>query len=349
MIQCAAIVHLAFSALRIQGKCETDFPADDNVMPILPVAEAAVKDQAQHLAVSTLCCDESRHSEEHRSPPRPSASSPIAATSQVADALVAGACAVLMSIESQGMAPPNHEAIMIHCAAIVHLASSARRIQGKCEVEGPAYVNVLPVLPLAGATVEDQAKHLAASTLGCDEARHVEGHRSPPQPSASAPIAASSQVDDTLVAGTCAVLMSMESQGIAPPNRTCFHAKVAPKVSVEVYLARIRKHVPCSDACFAIALVYIDRICRHDGGIEVSKLTLHRLILTAIVLATKFYDDDEDVHYHNAYFAKVGGISVQALNILEVRFLELLEWKLQVPVAEYEWYHARVRGVVQTC
>lgn len=128
---------------------------------------------------------------------------------------------------------------------------------------------------------------------------------------------------------------------------TVFHAKSVPRLSIDDYLRRIRQHQPCSDQCFVFALVYLDRIAQQEPWLSVTDLTSHRLFLTAIMLATRFHDDEEDVHYNNAWFAKLGGLGLTELGLCEARFLEFVGWRLSVSLAEYEAYHDRVRRAMR--
>ncbi|KAH9331738.1 hypothetical protein KI387_003846, partial [Taxus chinensis] len=43
-------------------------------------------------------------------------------------------------------------------------------------------------------------------------------------------------------------------------------------------------------------------------------------------------------HYNNDYFAKVGGLSLAEMNTLEVEFLFMLRFRLQVTVSVFESY-----------
>lgn len=61
----------------------------------------------------------------------------------------------------------------------------------------------------------------------------------------------------------------------------------------------------------------------------------YRLILTAVLLASKFFND---VFFGNHFVAYVGGIHLQELNQLEVEFVRLLGWKLWVDPEEYALY-----------
>lgn len=46
----------------------------------------------------------------------------------------------------------------------------------------------------------------------------------------------------------------------------------------------------------------------------------------------------DDVHFNNAFFARVGGVSVLELNRLELEFLFRLDFKLSVSISMFESY-----------
>lgn len=109
-------------------------------------------------------------------------------------------------------------------------------------------------------------------------------------------------------------------------NVTKFHALKAPAISIEQYLERIHKYASCSTECFILALIYIDRLIQRNNFI-LSELNVHRVCVTAILLAAKFFDD---AYYNNAYYAKVGGVLVSEMNGLEVEFLFRINFSLHV-------------------
>lgn len=95
-----------------------------------------------------------------------------------------------------------------------------------------------------------------------------------------------------------------------------FQSSVVPDISIHSYLERIALYSKCSEACFVIALVYIDRLIEAQE-ISVTLYNVHRLFITAILLATKLYDDE---YYNNSYYAKLGGIQIKEMNLLESEF-----------------------------
>jgi hypothetical protein len=60
------------------------------------------------------------------------------------------------------------------------------------------------------------------------------------------------------------------------------------------------------------------------------------VIISAILVAAKFFDD---AYYNNAYYAKVGGVTVSELNSLEVEFLFRINFSLRVSPELYRKYH----------
>jgi hypothetical protein len=63
----------------------------------------------------------------------------------------------------------------------------------------------------------------------------------------------------------------------------------------------ILKYAGCSPECFVLSLVYIDRLIQRNG-VTLCSLNIHRVIITSLMLAAKFFDDQ---YYNNAFYAKV--------------------------------------------
>lgn len=105
-----------------------------------------------------------------------------------------------------------------------------------------------------------------------------------------------------------------------------FHAQNVPVISIHSYLTRILKYCPMSSDIFLSLLVYFDRMSKNplsdqsDHGsrqmftstrlylgdehhpFAIDSYNIHRLVITAIVVASKFCSD---VFYTNSRYAKV--------------------------------------------
>lgn len=128
-----------------------------------------------------------------------------------------------------------------------------------------------------------------------------------------------------------------------PTNKSVnkFHALRPPAISIRDYLMRIAKYAACSGECFVLALVYIDRIIKDNPTFVVNSLNIHRLLITSVMLAAKFFDDQ---YFNNAYYAKVGGVPCVEMNSLEVEFLFMTNFTLFVATEEYRQYYTELHN-----
>lgn len=107
----------------------------------------------------------------------------------------------------------------------------------------------------------------------------------------------------------------------------CFFAKVPPQVPISYYINRLVVYSNCSSSAFIVMLIYLDRVQRSCPSLALNEMNCHRLILSALVLAIKYLEDDV---YLNSHYAFIGGISTSEMNDLELQFLELLGWNLNI-------------------
>jgi hypothetical protein len=145
---------------------------------------------------------------------------------------------------------------------------------------------------------------------------------SPPKPKQ-----AKSEACDKFIHGLGIVLSCwVQKSAIAskPQSIDRFHSSRPPAISVQDYIKRMRKHFLCSDECFVIALVYIDRVSKSNASMAVCDVTVHRLLLISVMLAVKFH---EDKHFNNAFYGKVGGLALKEVNLLERVLLKELKWE----------------------
>jgi hypothetical protein len=125
---------------------------------------------------------------------------------------------------------------------------------------------------------------------------------------------------------------------------TAFNSAQVPGIPLINYIERISKWSTCSGEAFFLALVYIDRMIKCNPAFLVTSLNVHRLALTGIMLAAKYFDDQ---HLNNHAYSKIGGISPQELNDLEVEFLFLVGFDLSVTPSTYERYYNELSKFVQ--
>jgi hypothetical protein len=70
---------------------------------------------------------------------------------------------------------------------------------------------------------------------------------------------------------------------------------------------------------------YVDKLCTMYPAFTISDLTVHRFLITAATVAAKGLSDS---FWTNSLYARVGGVSVRELALLELEFLRRLEWRI---------------------
>merc|ERR1712187_911116 len=94
----------------------------------------------------------------------------------------------------------------------------------------------------------------------------------------------------------------------------------------------------CDDACILAAMIYIDRVMASTTDCIVNQQSIHRYLAASLLVSVKFHDD---TFYSNSYYAFGAGVSLQELNALEARFLDLIKWKVNITPEEYFCYQQR--------
>ncbi|GLJ18716.1 hypothetical protein SUGI_0333930 [Cryptomeria japonica] len=139
-------------------------------------------------------------------------------------------------------------------------------------------------------------------------------------------------------------LMFSSAKKIKRENLCLFSSLQVPAMNLHKYLERMFKYVRCSPSAFVVAYAYIDRLILNNPNFRLTSLNIHRLTITTVMVATKFLDD---LHYSNDYFAKVGGLTLREMNILEVEFLFMMRFRLQVTVSVFESYCSHFKREIE--
>lgn len=88
---------------------------------------------------------------------------------------------------------------------------------------------------------------------------------------------------------------------------------------------------------------YIDRLCALYPDFTINTLTVHRFLITAATVAGKGLSDS---FWNNSFYARVGGVKVAELKLLELEFLYRVDWKI---VPNPEVLIAYYKGLIERC
>lgn len=109
------------------------------------------------------------------------------------------------------------------------------------------------------------------------------------------------------------------------------------------YLHRLAKHATITPPLLLSMVYYIDRLCALYPDFTINTLTVHRFLITAATVAAKGLSD---AFWNNSTYARVGGVKVAELKLLELEFLHRVDWKI---VPNPEVLVAYYAGLVERC
>jgi hypothetical protein len=112
--------------------------------------------------------------------------------------------------------------------------------------------------------------------------------------------------------------------------------RASPAISVTEYLIRIVRYSSLEKPTLLAAVFYIDLLSRCYPAFTLSSLTVHRFLITGVTVASKGLCD---AFCTNTHYAKVGGIGVAELNMLELEFLKKVDWQIVPEPSVLEAYY----------
>jgi len=70
-----------------------------------------------------------------------------------------------------------------------------------------------------------------------------------------------------------------------------FYCRDIPDMTIQSYLERIFRYTRAIPSVYVVAYVYIDRFCHNNPGFRINPWNVHRLLITTIMLASKYVED----------------------------------------------------------
>ena len=162
----------------------------------------------------------------------------------------------------------------------------------------PTSLHPLPSAPLYIYSIIDTARHLAEQkTLHTLQQTH---QRKTERIPSSMVEEESSSMMPKLITFLSSVLQRVaesnddlvdDDSAIETQKNSAFHGLTRPSISLHTYLERIFKYANCSNSCFIVAYVYLDRFAQRQPLLPINSFNVHRLLITSVLVAAKFMDD----------------------------------------------------------
>lgn len=88
------------------------------------------------------------------------------------------------------------------------------------------------------------------------------------------------------------IAKSCRSLALSKDIRTrVFDCHETPDMTIQSYLERIFRYTRAGPSVYVVAYAYIDRFCQRNPGFRISATNVHRLLITTIMVASKYVED----------------------------------------------------------
>lgn len=114
---------------------------------------------------------------------------------------------------------------------------------------------------------------------------------------------------------------------LTPTSLTRFHSRAPPTINIVDYLTRIERYTNVEAAVLLILLPYVDKVCSRWTTFTVNSLSVHRFVIAGVSVGSKALSDS---FCTNGRYARVGGVSLAEMCLLEKEFCEAIDWRLTV-------------------
>jgi hypothetical protein len=105
-------------------------------------------------------------------------------------------------------------------------------------------------------------------------------------------------------------------------------------IPLHEFVERVGQYSECPPEVYIASLIYLVRL-KETSPVRLVNANVHKLFLIAVVVANKIYDD---IPLDNQSFARIGGVPISNLAIMEVQFLEMMRFDLLVRRQTYQEY-----------
>jgi hypothetical protein len=113
-------------------------------------------------------------------------------------------------------------------------------------------------------------------------------------------------------------------------------------LTIKKYLENLVKVTQIESSTLIAMLIYIDRLCEINNFV-VNSLNVYRIIFSSFVIAIK-YNEEKD--FNNEFFSKLAGMSLTEMNLLELIYLNLIDYKLYISDEDFLNYYENINDTI---
>ena len=117
--------------------------------------------------------------------------------------------------------------------------------------------------------------------------------------------------------------------------------EIISKMEIDEFIERIVNYLHIDNTLLVLSMMILDKVLANK--FILTENNVHKMIFICFMETQKFYEDE---NFKNKDYALVCGVSVDELLLMEVSFMELINFNLFIKDEDYQNYY---KNFIQLC
>ena len=120
--------------------------------------------------------------------------------------------------------------------------------------------------------------------------------------------------------------------------------EIISKMEIDEFIERIVNYLHIDNTLLVLSMMILDKIL--SNKFILTENNAHKMIFMCFMETQKFYEDES---YKNKDYARVCGVSIDELLLMEVSFMEIINFNLYIKDEDYQNYYKNFIQLSKSC
>ena len=120
--------------------------------------------------------------------------------------------------------------------------------------------------------------------------------------------------------------------------------EIISKMEIDEFIERIVNYLHIDNTLLVLSMMNLDKVL--SNKFILTENNVHKMIFMCFMETQKFYEDES---YKNKDYARVCGVSIDELLLMEVSFMEIINFSLYIKDEDYQNYYKNFIQLSKSC
>ena len=120
--------------------------------------------------------------------------------------------------------------------------------------------------------------------------------------------------------------------------------EIISKMEIDEFIERIVNYLHIDNTLLVLSMMNLDKVL--SNKFILTENNVHKMIFMCFMETQKFYEDES---YKNKDYARVCGVSIDELLLMEVSFMEIINFNLYIKDEDYQKYYKNFIQLSKSC